>query len=95
MANMLRSAQQTRNSHIHTHKEKDTPNSATQMAEELPLQYKRETGNTDSSYIMLGCMMWRAALVTAAAFTKQMQRRAAPKGVDIYSGQCNVQRCLK
>ena len=62
MANLLRSAQQTRNSH----KKQDTLKAKFKWQKNCHCNAHVMQKALTQGYIMLGCMMWHAALVTAA-----------------------------
>ena len=77
MANLLRRAQQTRNSH----KKARHSHSGIQMAEELPLQRAREAGSTDSRLHHVWVHDVACSVSYSRDMTNQMQRRAAVKGI--------------
>ena len=62
MANLLRSAQQIRNSH----KKQYTLKVKYKWQKNCHCNAHAKQKALTQGYIMLGCMMWRAALVTAA-----------------------------
>ena len=91
MANLLRSAQQTRNSH----KKARHAQGKIQMAEELPLQRVREAGSTDSRLHHAGLHDVACSVSHSRNITNQMQCRSATKDIASYSGRRNMQHCSK
>ena len=89
-ANLLHSAQQTRNSH----KKQDTLKAKFKWHKNCHCNTRAKQKALNQGYIMLGCMMWRAALVTAATWQIKCsvrQVRATFKCIAIYNGQRKVQ----